>query len=67
MLAFLVPIAFIFGHVGVGVLSPKFLAMLASHVGVAIVISIVPAVVAPSIATAASLAIALPPAASAAV
>ena len=55
ILALLVPIAFLFRHVGVGVFPSKILVMLARHVCVAIVIAIVSAVAALSIATAAVL------------
>ena len=60
ILAFLVPV-FLFGRVRADVISPKLLVMLTSHVGVSIVLLIVPVDVAPSIAAVASLSTALPP------
>ena len=52
--ALLVPVVFLFGHIGGGVLPSKFIAMFASHVGVAITIAL--AVAASSIAVVAPLA-----------
>ena len=67
ILALLVQIAFLLRHVGVGVLPPEFLAMLASNIGVVIVIAIVSTVTTLSIEAVSFLATAFPSTSSAAV
>ena len=61
ILAFLVPVGHLLRYVRVVLLSSEILAMFSSHIGVVIVIAIVPMVVAHSIVTVVSLATASPP------